>query len=182
MISCVNEPNIRLMRQLFIILMVLHYVALSGQSAAESARVADSTFKSNVVKSRIDGVYIPKNIEDAMLELDRLSPPESKVKYKEAEELVVAKKLHFGLGRWMSVNWSFVPGSRISKLLTDIGLIMEEEKINFMLRMYHRHLNGKPLMAIETAKEYIQKREDEYRKMMKEQHGIDSVVIRKPKF
>lgn len=163
----------------FILLISVSFVSMNAQTREQVMHEADSTYKVNITKTRLNGVYIPKDIPDAMLELDRLSPSDAVQKFKSAPEDVVAKKLHFGLGRWMSVNWSFVPGSRFSKVLNELGLIYEEEKINFVLRMYHRHLNGNNLLIKNTAAEYVKKREDNYRILMKEKYGIDSVVIKK---
>jgi hypothetical protein len=143
----------------------------------------DSIYQSQVNKTRIDGVYIPKDVLDAMSELDRLSPAESKEKLKTTTEEIMAKKLHFGLGRWMSFNWQLELGSRLSKHLNDLGLENEDEMVTFLLKMYHRHLVGSPLKVNETAKSIVDQREAAYRKMMKEKYGItiDSTKSRRTK-
>jgi hypothetical protein len=110
---------------------------------------ADSIYKSNIKKSRLHGVYIPKDLDDAFLELDRLSPPEAINKMKAIPEEIVAKKLHFGLGRWIAHNWNFDEGSRFSHYLKGLGIIKTDDMINFMLVSYHRYLNKKP-QEIET--------------------------------
>jgi hypothetical protein len=143
-----------------------------GQAKKEVISAQDSIYKSQVNKTRIDGIYIPKDVKEAMTELDRLSPEESKAKLKTISEDVMAKKLHFGLGRWVAVNWQLELGSRLSKHLDDLGLIDQDEKVNFLLKMYHRHLMGTPLLVKETAKEVADKRDEAYRKMMKEKYGL----------
>jgi hypothetical protein len=150
-----------------------------GQSKEEIIRIQDSIYRAQVNKTRIDGVYIPKDVNEAMAELDRLSPKESTAKLKTIDEETMAKKLHFGLGRWMVVNWQLGFGSRMSKYLTELGLKGEDEMSQYLLISYHRHLKKTPINEQQLAKEIILKRELEYRKMMKEIHGIDSVVIKK---
>ncbi len=123
-----------------------------GQSREEAIRVQDSIYKSQVVKTRIDGVYIPKDTKDAMLELDRLSPKESIAKLKTIDEETMAKKLHFGLGRWMVVNWQLNLGSRMHKYLTDLGLKGEDEMTQFLLICYNRHIKNVTLDELGLAK------------------------------
>jgi hypothetical protein len=119
---------------------------------------ADSTYQSNIKKSRLNGVYIPKDLADAFQELDRLSPPESLQKMKSTTEEVIAKKLHFGLGRWMSYNWNFDEGSRFSHFLKQLGLYQSDDMIDFMLISYHRYLTKRPIDAPQIVKMQIEKR------------------------
>lgn len=162
----------------FFLFVMIGCLGLNGQSVTESIRVKDSIYQSQVNKSRIDGVYIPKDVADAMKELDRLSHPESVAKLKQTDEETVAKKLHFGLGRWMVVNWQLNFGSRLSAHLTNLGLINEDEMTRFLLISFHRHLMKKDLESQKLAKSIKDKREAEYRLRMKELHGIDSVIIK----
>lgn len=128
----------------------------------------DSIYKSNIKKSRLYGVYIPKDMNEAFAELDRLSPKESLIKIKSAKEAVIAKKLHFGLGRWMSYNWNFDEGSRFSHYLKGLGLFNSDEMIDFMLVSYHRYLNNKDQDVEKRVKEYQKKREEEQLKKSKD--------------
>jgi hypothetical protein len=162
----------------FIFVLTGSFYQLTGQSLEETIRIKDSIYQSQVNKVRIDGVYIPKDVVDAMKELDRLSPPESVAKLKQTDEETVAKKLHFGLGRWMAVNWQLNFGSRLSAYLSNLGLMNEDEMTRFLLITYHRHIMKKDLQSTELARSIKEKREAEYRKQMKELHGIDSVIIK----
>lgn len=132
---------------------------IAAQDIEKLLAERDSIYNANVRKSRIDGVYIPKDLEDAFVELDRLSGAPQKQSFKMAEEDVVAKKLFFGVGRWMSVNWHFNDGSRFVKVLKGYGIHYPDDMIDFMLRAYHRHLNGLPIKAEESGAMYKKKRE-----------------------
>ena len=147
------------MKSIFVIISLLFSsFQVLGQDYTEIKRIQDSIFQANVKKTRIDGVYIPKNLEEAFDELSSLSTSEAQLKFKNAQEEVVAKKLHFGLGKWMRVNWNFDQGSRIVKVLRDYGLYHPDDQVNFMLRSYHRHLNGRDQEIESRVKEYIEKR------------------------
>lgn len=171
-----------MLRQILTLALWLSVISVGySQSKEESIRLQDSTYQSNIKKTRINGVYIPKDLNDAFLELNTLSDQEGKTKFRLGEEDIVAKKLHFGLGRWMAVNWNFEDGSRMSHYLTSLGLRYTDDMIDFMLRMYHRYLNNKPLDAEKTAKSYQETRDRLYRQELKEKFGIDSVLMTKPR-
>ena len=140
------------------VIFLLFAAQLSGQTRDQLIKEADSLYKSNILKTRINGVYIPKDLEEAFMELDRLSPPESLQKIKVEEENFIAKKLHFGLGRWMAINWNFDEGSRFSHYLTKLGLLYRDEMIDFMLISYHRYLNKRPQEVEQRVKTYAEKR------------------------
>jgi hypothetical protein len=124
----------------------------------------DSIYKSNIKKTKLYGVYIPKDIDDAFLELNRLSPPEAIEKLKTTDETTMAKRLHFGLGKWISHNWNLTEGSRFSHYLKGLGLETTDDMINFTLVSYHRFLMKKPQELTERAKVYKKKREEEPKK------------------
>ncbi len=126
-------------------------------SSKDSILIAqtDGIYQGNIKKSKLYGVYIPKDLDDAMIELDRLSPPESREKLKSISEDVMAKKLHFGLGRWISHNWNFEEGSRFSHYLKGKGILKSDDMVNFTLISYHRHIMKKPQEIESRAKKYV---------------------------
>lgn len=132
--------------------------AIVAQDYKEIKRKQDSIYQVNIKKSRIAGVYIPKDLDDAFKELNELSTDEAKRSFRNAKEEIVAKKLHFGLGNWMRVNWNFDEGSRIVKVLRGYGIFDPDDMVNFMLRSYHRHLNGEDQDIKRRVEEYQVKR------------------------
>jgi hypothetical protein len=163
--------NVFTMRLCFIstfVLLLLSAETLMAQSSREiEIAIADSIYRSNIKKTRINGVYIPKNLEEAFRELDGLSEEKDRIKFRLADEQTVAKKLFFGLGRWMSYNWHFEAGSRFTVYLNGLGIVYPDDMTTFMLISYHRHLNKKDLEIEKRVKE-IQvmraKQKDEERK------------------
>lgn len=130
-------------------------------------------YKKNIKKERLNGVYIPRDMEDAFIELERLSDPAGTQKFRNAPEEVVERKLHFGLGKWMIVNWNFYDGSRFSHYLKEMGVSHPDDMAQFTIVSWHRHLNGKELELAERARHY-----EEFRKSMlevEESNSRDSV-------
>ncbi len=143
-------------------------IAQTGDSIEE----AEKRYNSNIRKSKIDGIYIPENIGDAIQEIIRLSPPESIEKYKSVNEDFVVKRLHFGLGKWLAENWNFYEGSRYSHYLRLKGVTYPDDMIDFTLRSLHRHLNNVPLEIEERAQMIRQKR----RKALEDRRGSGTVI------
>ncbi len=123
-------------------------------------------YQRNIKKSRINGVYIPANLEEAFKELDDLSPEGAKVKFTNATEAVVAKKLHFGLGRWISVYWNFIEGSRYVEYLRQLGITDPDHMIQFTIVSYHRYKNNKPLEVETQVEKYKTLREEKRQELL----------------
>lgn len=140
----------------------------TAQFFPKNAAQADSLWKANVRKSRINGVYIPKSLDEAFSELSALASPEATLKFKLGDEDEVARKLHFGVGRWIRYNWNFEQGSRLAQLLRDLGVHRVDDMSDFIIRTYHRHLNGQPLDEATLAERYARRWNDEKIKMSKD--------------
>jgi hypothetical protein len=140
-----------------------------GQEIPDSEAAFDKEYAKNIEQEYLLGVYIPKDLEDAFSEIIRLSDPADLEKYKAAPEEVVVRKLHFGLGKWISYNWNFVGGSRFSHYLKSLNLHDPDDMVEFVLSTLHRHLNGRELMVEEKIAE-IQKKREEI-KLKKEKEG-----------
>ncbi|MEE9439251.1 MAG: DUF6794 domain-containing protein [Saprospiraceae bacterium] len=119
----------------------------------------------NIKKTRINGVYIPKDLDDAFKELDALSPENAKLKFKNAAEDVIATKLHFGLGRWIKVYWNFTEGSRYVEYLRQMGLTDHDHMIQFTIVSYHRYKNNTPLEIEKRVEAYKIQRQEHLLKM-----------------
>jgi hypothetical protein len=129
-----------------------------AQSRNAAKAEADSVYKANIKKSRINGVYIPKDATEACTEIIRLSPKESLDKMTSMDEAIAAKKLHFGIGRWIALNWSFDDGSRYTHYLKNKGILFQDDMIDYTLICLHRYLTRKPLEETSLAKSLIDKR------------------------
>ena len=122
---------------------------------SEAAKTFEKEYQKNIKLSKINGVYIPSSLDEAFNRLEKLSPPASIAKFQTGEELIVAEKLHFGIGRWMMVNWNFYGGSRLSHLLKQKGVMHPDDMAQFVLRSFHRKLNNKPLEENALVEELV---------------------------
>ncbi len=105
------------------------------------------------VSEKINGVYIPINIDDAMFVLDTLSNGEVKSVAKESSsESDFAIRAHFGLGLWIRNNWGLWRGSRLSVYFNDMNIFHPDDMSGRILRSYYRYVNGQNL-DIENKKE-----------------------------
>jgi hypothetical protein len=98
----------------------------------------------------VEGVYIPKNLGECFIELDKLL---SEIDRKEMQALPKRDDMigyHFSLGMWMRNNWVLWGGSRLQKYFIDKGVTDPEEMSTIILYHYHDWLNGKK----ETWKEW----------------------------
>ena len=134
-------------------------VFLLAQTAEEQAY--NDQYERNIQLEYINEVYIPLNVDEALEELDRLSDEGGREKFLEAEENLVADRLIYGLGKWMTVNWNFYEGSRLSHHLKEYGLSHPEDMAHFLIVTYHRHLRQAPLDLRKRGSIYFEKRKKE---------------------
>lgn len=111
-------------------------------------------YEKNIRKTRIDGVYIPADLEEAFEELSTLAAKEGIAKFKSAPEEIISRKLHFGLGRWISINWNLEEGSRYEYYLKNLGLVNVDDMVQFTIVSWHRHLLNKNLEVKERVDHY----------------------------
>jgi len=131
-------------KKYFIILIGILFFYINGnaQKFPTTQAELDSVYAKNIKLSKINGTYIPRNLDDAHRRLNKLTPDDAVEKFKNAPDgETVSRKLHFGIGRWMIVNWSFEEGSRLSHFLKGKGLLHPDDMAQFILRTYYRKLN-----------------------------------------
>lgn len=170
---------ILILRCSFFIMAVFVSDAVS-QHQTPSGPTGDSLYRSNILKTKLYGVYIPRDIPDAMLRLDGLTDEAAREKLKKIDERTMAKKLFFGLGRWMEYNWNFQEGSRISHVLRKKGLTYTEDMTTVMLILYHRHVMGKELDADKLIAEIAENRRKKVEQERSELQLVDSFRVSVP--
>ena len=131
-------------------------------------------YESNIKKEYINDVYIPSDFQDAFAELNRLANEEALQKFKSADEDVIRRRLHFGIGRWISFNWNFEEGSRFSHQMKLMGVTFPDDMIEMTIVSFHRHLNGIPLDLEGQSKLFVEKRKLENEERKKKAEILDS--------
>jgi hypothetical protein len=163
-------------RYFFLFQMLFLSLSLTSQTTREIKIPSDSLYQSNIIKSKLYGVYIPRDVDDALAQLIKLTDEAARDKLKTTDEETVAKKLHFGLGRWMEYNWNFVEGSRFSHHLREKGLFHHDDMVRFMLINFHRYLVKKPLDSGTLINKLKEEREA---KIKAEQEKLEVLSIQK---
>ena len=123
----------------------------------------EKKYKKNIQKERLHGVYIPKDLADAFIQLNILIDKSSQTKFKSMAEAEAVKKLHFSFGRWITHNWSLYSGSRYSAYVKSVGIHHPEEMASFTILMYHRYLN-KEKLDVKGYMENFKKEKEEAKK------------------
>lgn len=108
----------------------------------EKALDAEALEKRMVAES-IDGVYIPKDLRDCFLELDKILNDVDKTEMRALQKRDDMINYHFGLGMWMRNNWGLWGGSRLQKYFTDKGIRHPDDMSSVVLFYYYDWLTGK---------------------------------------
>ena len=167
------------MQRVFLVIIVLFSFTLAftqtitGASAQSETAQVDSIpisltekrfnekYQKNIKKSRINGVYIPVDLEDAFNEIQALAQKQSLDKFKKADAEFVVNRLHYGLGRWIILNWNLYDGSRIGEHVKSYGVTHPDDQARFILLTLHNKLNGKDLGIKLIAQKLQQERQAE---------------------
>ena len=136
-------------------------------------------YAERIKKTHINNRYIPKDLNEAMAELDKIVDMVGKAKFKAQDEEMAVKKLHFSFGKWLIVNWGFYEGSRLSHFLRTNGITYPDDMAATLMTCYHRHLNNRQLEFELLAEQYATKRRKEANKRLQEGQIIETRTIPK---
>jgi hypothetical protein len=136
------------------------FFALSLTSSAQTPEEFEANYNKRIKMEMINGVYIPADLEDAFNELNRLSDPTGLKEFKASPEDSIRRKLHFGLGRWILINWGLEEGSRFSHHMKGRGVSLPDDIVEVTIITWHRKLNNKPI-GFEEEVALIEKRKAE---------------------
>ena len=125
--------------------LLLSALHTQAQKPQETESEFDEGYQRRIRLEYIDGVYIPRDLSDALVQLNQLVDRESRARFKSADEEEAIRKLHFSLGRWITLNWGFYEGSRLSHSLKSLGIHHPDYMAQFIIRSFHRSLNSRPI-------------------------------------
>lgn len=146
--------------------------AAYGQQDRKDEIYEPEPYDVRIKKSYINGVYIPKDLNDAIRELDAKMSPEAVKAFQKYSESEAERKAFFSFGRWMMVNWGLEEGSRLSHYFKTQKLGFVEDMVRVLMVSYHRHLNDKPVEAEALMNKYIEIRQEEQRQKEKEREAL----------
>ncbi|MBK8554879.1 MAG: hypothetical protein IPL65_03505 [Lewinellaceae bacterium] len=127
----------------------------------------EQQYQERITKDRLFGTYIPKNLDDALLQLDKLIAPDNQLMVKNIPEDSICIYLHSKLGQWIILNWGFYGGSRLSNYLRSAGVTYPDDMADLILIAYHRHLNQKPVVIKNLALSFRDKRKKSWQEEQK---------------
>ncbi len=134
----------------------------------------EKKYQKRIKKERLHGVYIPKDLADAFVQLNILVDKSSQTKFKNMAEKDAAKKLHFSFGRWLTHNWGLYGGSRYSHYLKGLGIHHPEDMASFTITMYHRYLNKQKLNVKTYLEDFKAKKEAAKKEKLKKGKILES--------
>ncbi|MCE2996842.1 MAG: DUF6794 domain-containing protein [Cyclobacteriaceae bacterium] len=92
--------------------------------------------------SKADIKYKPKDLNDAILQLEKIHDDTTKQKILAMTEREFIANSHFGLGMWMRNNWGLWKGGVLAKHFNSMGIYHPDDMSGIILTSYYRHLNG----------------------------------------
>lgn len=126
---------------------ILNKFSLKQKNAEEKDKIKFTT-------DTINGIYIPKDLEECFVQINSFWNDSTKIQVKNWEEKEFAGKVHLGFGMWMRNNWRLWGGSRLSKYFNDLGIYHPDDMSGIILDSYHRNLNNKEIKLDEQIKYY----------------------------
>jgi hypothetical protein len=100
-------------------------------------------------------VYVPADLEDSFLELQKMLHPDLIREMKEKPEKEMAM-FHRGLGMWMRNNWGLWAGSRLAKYFNGMGIFHPDDMSGIILDSFWRRLHSQPI-ELEKQVAYYQR-------------------------
>lgn len=134
--------------RLFYLLSVICFLLtdLSAQRPPQNDAEFEKAYERRIRQEQLHGVYIPKDLADVFVQLNRKIDKESQVAFRSMSEEDAVNKLYFSLGRWIIHNWGFYGGSRLSAYMKrSFDVHHPEDMAAFLIIAYHRNLNRNPL-------------------------------------
>ncbi len=126
---------------------------LARQEKKQEILEQKEALKKRLVAEKIDDIYIPKDLGECFIELDKMLSEVSKNEMKSKKDKSGMIDYHFGLGMWLRNNWGLWSGSRLQKYFTDRKVSHPDDMSGVILEYYYDWLQGKS----ETWKDWEKK-------------------------
>ena len=102
----------------------------------------------------IDKDYKPKNLNEAIAQLDILFSDTTKNQINNMTEEVYLANSHFSTGMWIRNNWGLWKGKELAKYFNGLGIYHPDDMSGIILTSYYRHLHNQDLKVDEQIKYY----------------------------
>ncbi|MBR9920244.1 MAG: hypothetical protein GYB31_05335 [Bacteroidetes bacterium] len=148
--------------------LLFSFQVVLGQKPAETLNEHEESYEWRIRQDYLYEVYIPKDMGDAFIQLNKLIDEESRKKFMSLSEEDAYDRLFFSFGRWIIHNWGFYGGSRFSHYLRELGVYHPEDMARFVILTYHRNLHRNPLNVKELIDEINAGKEKAIEQKLKE--------------
>jgi len=101
------------------------------------------TYSAKLTKDTINGFYIPKDLKDCFLQLDKILLTKDKQEIKTLKTREETLNYHHSLGLWMRNNWGLWGGSRLQTYLFNHGCSQPDDMSSTILEYYYDWLNNR---------------------------------------
>lgn len=154
---------------LFVLLGCFHFgiFAQDLPAPAQNKDEFEKNYQWRIQQTNLAGVYIPKDLFDAIKQLNKLTDTTSRLKFKLLSENDAEHKLFFSLNRWIVTNWGLYEGSRLGDYLKDNKIYFPEDQATAVIISWHRTLNGKDINFREITSRLSEKRKKEKEERLK---------------
>lgn len=105
-------------------------------------RRRQAEYKRRLVADTIDGIYIPRNLQECFNVLDTLLYTKDRLTIRAQFSRKEMSKFHFGLGLWMRNNWGLWGGSRLNTYMKQRGVYHPDDMSGTILEFYYDHLHS----------------------------------------
>lgn len=103
----------------------------------------EEEYLTKINKDTLNGVYIPKDLQDCFLQLDKMLSAKSKTEVKNLKNKTETIKYHHDLGMTLRNRWGLWGGSRLQKYFFDKKVKHPDEMSSILLEYYYDWLNNK---------------------------------------
>ena len=116
------------------------FVARREGKIAQAQRQA--AYQRRLVADSIDGIYIPRNLEESFHFLDTMLHAETISLIRSLPDRKAMSEFHFVLGMWLRNNWGFWAGSRFQQYFVQRGVEHPDNMSGILLEYYYDYLHG----------------------------------------
>ena len=114
----------------------------------------DSIYQWRIKQEKLNGAYIPKDLNDCFKVLDQAMEDDVKEEFKAFTEEELPEKTFRTIGSWITFRWELREGSRITAYFNKMGVPHPKYMVALVLTAYHRQLNNKPINIKELVTRY----------------------------
>lgn len=115
---------------------------IARQEKKEELIEIGKAMKQRMIAEKINDIYIPKDLGEAFVELDKSLKKANKSEMKALRQKDEMLRYHMGLGMWMRNNWGLWGGSRLKKYFLERGITHPDDMSSVVLEFYFDWLNG----------------------------------------